>query len=78
MATPKHGKENFDVIAKARVKLESLKQATENAVDRIIKLMVVFVLETIVLPILFIWALFGIGRSAFEMPTLRMDTGKQS
>jgi hypothetical protein len=34
--------------------------------------MVIFVLETIVLPILFVWALFGIGRSAFEAPTLRM------
>ncbi|GHU28072.1 hypothetical protein AGMMS50256_09360 [Betaproteobacteria bacterium] len=64
-----------DAFAEARAKLESLKQAAESAVDHIIKLMGIFVLETIVLPILFIWALFGIGRSVFETPPLRMDTG---
>jgi hypothetical protein len=59
-----------------RAKVESLKQIAESAVDHIIKLMGLFVLETIILPIFFIWALFSIGRSLFEMPTLRMDTGK--
>ena len=55
-----------DALAEPRAKLESLKQSAENAVDRIIDLMVIFVLETIVLPIFFIWALFHVGRSVFE------------
>ena len=60
-----------DVFAEARTHLESLKQAAENAVERIIKLMAIFVLQTIVLPVFFIWVLLSVGRGAFEMPTLR-------
>jgi hypothetical protein len=62
-----------DAFSEVRAKLENLKQAAENAVDRIIKLMVIFVLETIVLPIFFIWALFSVGRNVFEAPASRAD-----
>ena len=55
-----------DAFAEARAKLESLKQAAENAIDRVIRLMAIFVLETIVLPILFLWALFALGRGIFS------------
>jgi hypothetical protein len=55
-----------DTLTEARARLESLKQSADNAVDRIIDLMAIFVLETIVLPIFFIWALFHVGRSVFE------------
>jgi hypothetical protein len=57
-----------DAFTETRARLENLKQSAENAVDRIIRLMVIFVLETIVLPIFFVWALFGVGRSVFETP----------
>ena len=60
-----------DAFAEARIHLESLKLAAENAVERIIKLMAIFVLQTIVLPVFFIWVLLSVGRGAFEMPTLR-------
>ena len=52
-----------DTLAEPRAKLESLKQSAENTIDRIIDLMVIFVLETIILPIFFIWALLHVGRS---------------
>jgi hypothetical protein len=65
-----------DAFAEARAKLESLKQAAENAVDRIIDLMVIFVLETIVLPTFFIWMLFSVARSVFERPALPTNAGK--
>jgi hypothetical protein len=57
-----------DAFTETRARLENLKRSTEDAVDRIIRLMVIFVLETIVLPIFFIWALFSVGRSVFETP----------
>ncbi len=59
-----------DAFAEARANLENLKRAAENAVERIIKLMAIFVLQTIVLPVFFIWVLLSIGRGAFEMPAL--------
>ncbi|MDR0378387.1 MAG: hypothetical protein LBI62_00285 [Candidatus Accumulibacter sp.] len=58
-----------DALAETRAKLENLKQSAENAVDRIIDLMVIFVLETIVLPVFFLWALFHVGRGVFEPRT---------
>ena len=60
-----------DAFVEAWTHLESLKQAAENAVERIIKLMAIFVLQTIVLPVFFIWVLLSVGRGAFEMPPLR-------
>jgi hypothetical protein len=65
-----------DTFAEARAKLENLKQAAGDAVDHIIGLMVIFVLETIVLPVFFIWAMLSVGRSVFEMPVLQADTGR--
>jgi hypothetical protein len=52
-----------DVFAEARARLEKLKQAAEHATERVIRLMAVFVLETMVLPVLFFWALLAVGRS---------------
>jgi hypothetical protein len=65
-----------DAFAGVSAKWENLKKSVESAIDHIVDLMVIFVLETIVLPILFIWVLFSIARSAFEMPGLRVDVGK--
>lgn len=67
-----------DAFAEAGTRLENLKRAAENAVDRIIKLMAIFVLQTIVLPVFFIWVLLSVGRGAFDMPLLRKQMGRQS
>ena len=56
----------LDTFTEARDKLEKLKQAAEHAVDRVIRLMAIFVLETILLPFLFLWALLALGRSVFS------------
>ena len=47
--------------------LESLKQAVEQTTERIIRLMVIFLLQTLVLPVLLLWMLWGILRGSFEM-----------
>ncbi len=54
-------------------KLEGFKQAAEKAVEHAIQLMVVFALDTIILPILLIWALISVGRGAL---VTRRDTQK--
>jgi hypothetical protein len=61
-----------DAFAGISAKWENLKQSAEGAIDRIINLMVIFVLETIILPIFFVWGLFCIARSAFQGPVLRV------
>ena len=44
-----------------------LKQAAEQATERIIKLMVIFLLQTLVLPVGLLWILWGIARRVFEV-----------
>jgi hypothetical protein len=47
--------------------LENLKQTVEQTTERIIRLMVIFLLQTLVLPVLLLWVLWGILRGSFEM-----------
>jgi len=49
-------------------RFESFKQAAEKAVTHAIQLMVIFTLDTIVLPIFLIWALISIGRGTLLTP----------
>ena len=44
-----------------------LKQAAEQATERIIKLMVIFLLQTLVLPVTLLWILWGVIRKIFEV-----------
>lgn len=60
-----------DAFSEVRSRLESLKVSAEKAVERIIKLMVIFVLETIVFPILFIWLLLSVFRGSIGLSTLQ-------
>ncbi len=48
--------------------LTNLKQVVEQATERIIKLMVIFLLQTLVLPLFLLWALWGVVRGTFEIP----------
>ncbi len=54
--------------ANLKTRLDSLKRLAEQATERIIKLMVIFVLQTLILPIFFLWVLWGIARGVFEVP----------
>lgn len=57
----------FDKLNPKR-KFESFKQSAEKSIKHMIDLMVVFVLDTIVLPILLMWVLISVGRGAFVTP----------
>ena len=52
------GKKILDV----KVKIEAIKKAALELVDRLVDLIVVFVLSTIALPLLFLWGILKLGR----------------
>ena len=49
-----------------KTRYAQLKQAAEQATERIIKLMVVFLLQTLVFPVVLLWLLWGVVRRLFE------------
>jgi hypothetical protein len=56
--------ENADV----KMRFENLKQAAEQATEHIIKLIVIFLLQTLVIPLLLLWGLYAVVRAVFELP----------
>jgi hypothetical protein len=52
----------------AGARLEALKQAAEKITERIIDLIVIFLLQTLVIPLLLLWAMYGAAKAAFEWP----------
>ena len=57
--------------ADVKLHFENLKKAAEQAVDHIVKIMVIFLLQTLIIPILLLWALYGVVRGTFELPRHR-------
>ena len=51
-----------------KTRYTKLKEAAEQATERIVKLMVVFLLQTLVFPIVLLWILWGVARRFFEFP----------
>ena len=45
---------------------DSLKQAAEQATEHVIRLMVIFILQTLVLPLALLWALFALARGVLR------------
>ena len=60
-----------DWLAKStdvKTHFENLKKAAEQAIDHIVRIMVIFLLQTLIIPILLLWALYGVLRGTFELP----------
>ena len=51
-----------------KTRYENLKHAAEQATERIIKLMVIFLLQTLVFPGALLWILWSMVRRIFEAP----------
>ena len=51
-----------------KTRYAKLKQAAEQATERIVKLMVVFLLQTLVFPVALLWMLWSVARRFFELP----------
>lgn len=49
-----------------KLRFEQLKHAAENATENIIRLIVIFLLQTLVMPLLLLWVLYGMTRRAFQ------------
>jgi hypothetical protein len=49
-----------------KARYEQLKHAVDQATERIIKLMVIFLLQTLVFPVVLLWILWGFVRRVFE------------
>jgi len=54
--------------ADVKMHFENLKKAAEQAINHIVKIMVIFLLQTLIIPILLLWALYGVLRGTFELP----------
>lgn len=54
--------------ADVKKNFDELKLAAEQATEHIIKLIVVFLLQTLVIPLLLLWAMYGLARRVFEWP----------
>ncbi len=49
-------------------RLEALKQTAEKITERVINLIVIFLLQTLVIPVLLLWALYAAAKATFERP----------
>ncbi len=49
-------------------RFEDLNHLAERAIEHIIKLMVIFLLQTLLIPLLLLWVLYGVARRTFEWP----------
>ena len=49
-------------------RLENLKTSVERQIEHIIKISVIFLLQTTVIPFFLLWAMYSITRSALELP----------
>ena len=56
-----------------KARYAKLKEAAEQATERVIKLMVVFLLQTLVFPVALLWIVWGIVRRFFELPPSRQS-----
>ena len=51
-----------------KLRFEHLKQLAEQATENIIKLMAIFLMQTLVIPLLLLWVLYSLVRRIFEAP----------
>lgn len=52
----------------AGARLDALKQAAEKITEQIIHLIVIFLLQTLLIPLVLLWALYGAAKATFERP----------
>ena len=50
----------------AKTRFENMKQSAEQAIEHIVKLIVIFLLQTLLIPLLLLWSLYSIAKKIFE------------
>jgi len=66
-------KEWFSQGTDSKSRLDNLKQLVEETTEKIIKLMVIFVLQTLVIPVALLWILYVLARGLFERPAKSLN-----
>jgi hypothetical protein len=51
--------------------LKKISETTHTWIEHIIKLIVVFLLQTLIIPVLLAWVLYAVARGTFDRPTLK-------
>ncbi len=51
-----------------KARFEAMKLAAEQATAHMVKLMVIFLLQTLLMPLLMVWATYALAKSVFEHP----------
>jgi len=49
-----------------KARFENLKRTAEQTIEHLIRLMVIFLLQTLILPLLLLWVLWGAARRTFQ------------
>lgn len=62
----------FSQSGDLKQRFDRLTGAVEREIEHILKIIVIFLLQTTVIPFLLLWALYGIARSAIELPRQRL------
>lgn len=58
--------------ADLKAQFDRLRLAAEQSVEHVIRLMVIFLLQTLGFPLLLLWLLYGLARRALEWPAARL------
>lgn len=58
-----------------KARFEELKEAAEQAIEHMITLIVIFLLQTLVIPMLILWGLYHLARTAISWPARPPGTG---
>lgn len=59
-------------------RFEEMKTAAEQATEHMVRLMGIFLLQTLVIPLLLLWGLYGIARAVFQLPQWTPSSRKAS
>ena len=59
-------------------RIEEIKIATEQTVAHMVKIMVIFLLQTLVIPILLLWILYSVAKGVFQLPKRPLELGVES
>ena len=59
---------NLSYVPDFSGRFEEMKAAAEQATEHMVRLMGIFLLQTLVIPLLLLWGLYGIARAVFQLP----------
>ena len=59
-------------------RIEDIRIAAEQTVAHMVKIMVIFLLQTLVIPMLLLWILYSVAKGVFQLPRRPLELGVES